>query len=855
MKRPLPLFLIVSLGMFGLASWLGWLTRPQPTHAIANQPPVLIAPPTTSPALPLLGQQFTLQVAAADPDGDPLTYAWDMGDGLRAQGNPVVWRYNLEVTYTITLTVSDGQGGVITTTIPMNITSNPVLDPPIQPPLFASGWTTGSKTVLVILVSFADLPLTGTDPTAMNNLVNQTGQFWQDNSYGQAGFSTITTTPILLLPTLTSDYPVPVGNAAIVRDSINRFRRDVRNLARISGYDPDAYDLDIIVHPPHFMASSANNGNRGLLLEAYNFATLSHESGHNLGLRHATHWNTTNAGLSIIGPGQYINYGNAFDMMGVGGDSRYHFTAYAKERLGWLPSAQVLSVSQSGTYRLYAQDTTTITSGHHYLLRVPRDERDYWLEYRQLFPLNQWTTHGVLIGFTPWPGTAGTPPLLDMTPGSPYSQYGLAGDINDSALVLGRTLADSMAQWFITPIGVGGTTPNQYIDIVINKGPYAGNVAPTVSVLASSVNVPLNTTVYFTATASDGNGDNLAYYWDFGDNQFGSANNPAVSHQWGQAGDYGVHLTVSDMKGGTVSQWVVVQVGAPGTYRLSGTISGVPAEGMRVTATLAAQTFATMSDSDGHYVLTGLSNGTYQVRPASYGYSLTPGSQNVVINGGNVSGVNFAAAFFNTAPTLQPIPNQVWAEDTISQPITLTLSDNQTTPGALIVLADSSNPALIPPRHVVISGNGANRTLEILPLFEQTGTAVITVTVSDGLSAAAQSFVATVTALNDAPVAGFDHYVTGGALVVNAAAGLLSNDHDVENQPLTATLFVGPGHGSLNLYADGSFSYQPDPTFAGIDTFFYRAGDGTDQSPVTTVTIQVQPTVVPALYLPFALRP
>ena len=44
-----------------------------------------------------------MQVAAADPDGDLLTYTWDMGDGLRVQGNPITWRYRLEVTYTVTI--------------------------------------------------------------------------------------------------------------------------------------------------------------------------------------------------------------------------------------------------------------------------------------------------------------------------------------------------------------------------------------------------------------------------------------------------------------------------------------------------------------------------------------------------------------------------------------------------------------------------------------------------------------------------------------------------------------------------------------------------------------------------------
>ncbi|MBK9051624.1 MAG: hypothetical protein IPL78_12105 [Chloroflexi bacterium] len=126
-----------------------------------------------------------------------------------------------------------------------------------------------------------------------------------------------------------------------------------------------------------FWEFAACDYNRRGNKENSNFAALSHKSGHNLGLRHATNWNTTQGGLTVSGPGQYTNYGNAFDMMGVGGDAHYHFTAYAKERLGWLSPDQVTVVSQSNTYRLYSHDSPTVTAGRVYLLRVPRDVMVY----------------------------------------------------------------------------------------------------------------------------------------------------------------------------------------------------------------------------------------------------------------------------------------------------------------------------------------------------------------------------------------------------------------------------------------------------------------------------------------------
>ena len=66
------------------------------------------------------------------------------------------------------------------------------------------------------------------------------------------------------------------------------------------------------------------------------------------------------------------------------------------------------------------------------------------------------------------------------------------------------------------------------------------------------------------------------------------------------------------------------------------------------------------------------------------------------------------------------------------------------------------------------------------------------------------------------------------------AAGVLTNDTDVEGDPLTAVLVNGPENGTLTLNADGSFTYTPDANFNGADSFTYKANDGTlDSAPVT----------------------
>jgi hypothetical protein len=110
----------------------------------------------------------------------------------------------------------------------------------------------------------------------------------------------------------------------------------------------------------------------------------------------------------------------------------------------------------------------------------------------------------------------------------------------------------------------------------------------------------------------------------------------------------------------------------------------------------------------------------------------------------------------------------------------------------------------------------------------------------------------TVTAVNDAPVAVDDAYRTlvDWSLTV-AGAGVLFNDTDVENDPLTAVPDSGPSHGTLDLNADGSFTYSPTVGFSGVDAFTYHANDGEVDSNIAAVQITV---ITYRTWLPVVLR-
>ncbi|MFO0929426.1 MAG: Ig-like domain-containing protein [Gemmataceae bacterium] len=95
----------------------------------------------------------------------------------------------------------------------------------------------------------------------------------------------------------------------------------------------------------------------------------------------------------------------------------------------------------------------------------------------------------------------------------------------------------------------------------------------------------------------------------------------------------------------------------------------------------------------------------------------------------------------------------------------------------------------------------------------------------------------TVNDVEEAPEATPEEFIVPaeGDLVVPAEAGVLANDIDPNGDDLTALLASDVSHGALFLNSDGSFSYTPNSTFTGIDSFTYNAFDGQNLSGAVTV--------------------
>jgi hypothetical protein len=99
----------------------------------------------------------------------------------------------------------------------------------------------------------------------------------------------------------------------------------------------------------------------------------------------------------------------------------------------------------------------------------------------------------------------------------------------------------------------------------------------------------------------------------------------------------------------------------------------------------------------------------------------------------------------NDPPQLTHIADQTIYVNATTGPITFTVGDVETPADQLNLSAQSSNPGLVPNANIILGGSGVTRTVTITPSANMTGTAIITVTVSDGSAAISDAFVLSVT--------------------------------------------------------------------------------------------------------------
>jgi uncharacterized repeat protein (TIGR01451 family) len=195
-------------------------------------------------------------------------------------------------------------------------------------------------------------------------------------------------------------------------------------------------------------------------------------------------------------------------------------------------------------------------------------------------------------------------------------------------------------------------------------------------------------------------------------------------------------------------------------------------------------------------------------------------------------------------PTISHTLDRTINEDTSTGAISFNVNDIETPAADLQLSAMSSDPALVPAKNIFFEGAGQNRTINLAPVPNQFGSALITIIVTDGAGDfASDSFVLTVNPVNDPPTLGMlttlviledsgDHVVT----LTGISAGPTN-----EEQTLTITatssnpsLIPNPRVSYVSPATTGTLSFAPATNSTGSVLMIVTVNDNAGSNNIAT---------------------
>ncbi len=205
----------------------------------------------------------------------------------------------------------------------------------------------------------------------------------------------------------------------------------------------------------------------------------------------------------------------------------------------------------------------------------------------------------------------------------------------------------------------------------------------------------------------------------------------------------------------------------------------------------------------------------------------------------------------NDPPTISTIANQTIDQATATGIIAFTVNDLETPAGSLVVSASSGDSTLVPDSGIILGGSGAGRGLLITPATNQSGTATITVQVTDGAATNRTSFLLTVN-----PVITANHPPTISTMLDvvidedTATAAIPFLIRDVETTADALALSVTSSDPALvptNRIAFGgsgtnrTITLTPEPNQSGISLITLTVTDASNASASQTFKLTVKP--------------
>ena len=311
-------------------------------------------------------------------------------------------------------------------------------------PCSKGGSTTGPQSVFVALLQYPDRHCSFTHDSAVSS-VNTMCAFFGVSSYGSTSLTQTVTRTFMMMPHSGTYYDG--------FDARSRISADARSVAQANGYGDIINNYDHVVYMfPYTDGVGSNGWSAGKevwMRDNIDTRLLTHEMGHQYGLYHAHRWVPCDLSNPLDSCGTTLALGDCYDIMGSGPED---FNPFEKNRLNWIPPNTVQHVTATGVYRISRFDAPNANSFDciAVTLNRPSDGRPYWIFYRytpstaRLGAIVEWVDE--------WSST-----LVDFHPATIT--------LSDVVIPVGATLTDQGVT--TTPIGIGGVSPNFWIDVQI----------------------------------------------------------------------------------------------------------------------------------------------------------------------------------------------------------------------------------------------------------------------------------------------------------------------------------------------------------------------------------------------------